>query len=72
MLPCLGLILKFEKKDHFNKIFGQLNLLNRESNIGNAEIIGVRIKEKYKVEVIQLKDIMTIYPCFRVDLIKKN
>eukprot|EP00347_Sterkiella_histriomuscorum_P006016 403354389 len=57
--PCKGDLLKFEKKEHFDKIY-------------KDEKENQKILKKYNVEVIFLKNILSIYPSFRSQFINKN
>lgn len=57
--PCKGDLLKFEKKEHFDKYF--------KENQSDQKLI-----KKYNIEVIYLKNILSIYPSFRSQFINKN
>ena len=57
--PCQGELIKFEKKEHYDKIVKQDLDFNK-------------VKSKMKIEIIDFHNVMSIYPSFRGDFIGKN
>jgi len=51
--PARGMIWKFEKKDHYEKLL--------KDHSGSEE----KLLKKYNIEVIYLKNILSIYPSFQ-------
>jgi hypothetical protein len=58
--PCKGELLKFEKKEHYEKLFKEEDSKDKLSSLNTAE----KLLKKYNVEVIYLKNILSIYPSF--------
>lgn len=59
LYPCKGELIKFEKKEHYDKIKNEGIDINK-------------VKSKLKIETIELKDVMSIYSSFRYEFINKN
>ncbi len=57
--PCQGQLLKFEKKDHYEKFIQQ------DFNIQRA-------RSKLNMEVVDFHHVLSIYPSFRGEFIGKN
>ena len=57
--PCTGELIKFEKREHYDKIVKDGLDINK-------------VKTRYNIEVINLSHVMSIYASFRGEFIKRN
>eukprot|EP00349_Pseudokeronopsis_sp_Brazil_P003914 CAMPEP_0202964580 /NCGR_PEP_ID=MMETSP1396-20130829/8659_1 /ASSEMBLY_ACC=CAM_ASM_000872 /TAXON_ID= /ORGANISM="Pseudokeronopsis sp., Strain Brazil" /LENGTH=188 /DNA_ID=CAMNT_0049686789 /DNA_START=51 /DNA_END=617 /DNA_ORIENTATION=- len=63
--PSKGLITKYERKEDIDKIASEMKKQGLKE-------MNWKLRAKFKVELIYLSEVMAVYPCFRVDFIKKN
>ena len=57
--PCSGELIKFTKREHYDKIVREELDFNKS-------------KSKLNIEIIDLRNVMSIYASFRTEFIKKG